>query len=112
MEIDLGASGTLKTDANGYFVYYLLDEKDDSAFYTFFVRYMDLVANTDPVLLNPGDRLDGLTFTFDSDPIVPKPPRKVETKNRKIRAFACTTTPTETKVKRGMDRKPRKWTRL
>ena len=77
------ASGTPKTDANGYFVYYLLDEKDDSAFYTFFVRYMDLVANTDPVLLNPGDRLDGLTFTFDSDPIVPKPPRKVETKTEK-----------------------------
>ena len=68
------SAGTPKTDANGYFVYYLLDEKDDSAFYTFFVRYMDLVANTDPVLLNPGDRLDGLTFTFDSDPIVPKPP--------------------------------------
>ena len=78
------SGGTPKTDTNGYFVYYLLDEKDDSAFYTFYVRYMELVANTDPVLLNPGDRLDGLTFTFDSDPIVPKPlPHKAVTTTKK-----------------------------
>ena len=78
------SSATLKTDANGYFVYYLLNEQDDSVFYTFYVRYMELVANTDPVLLNPGDRLDGLTFTFDSDPIVPKPlPHKAVTTTKK-----------------------------
>ena len=75
--------GNPKTDANGYFVYYLEDEHD-SAFYTFSVRYMDLVSNADPVLLNSGDRLDGLTFTFDSDPIVPKPlPHKAVTTTEK-----------------------------
>ncbi len=75
--------GNPKTDANGYFVYYLEDEHD-SAFYTFSVRYMDWVSNADPVLLNSGDRLDGLTFTFDSDPIVPKPlPHKAVTTTEK-----------------------------
>ena len=74
------SGGSPKTDVNGYFVYYL-DEKDDSAFYTFSVRYMGLIASADPVLLNPGERLDGLTFTFNSDPIIPKqPPPKPEVK--------------------------------
>ena len=71
------SGGRLKTDTDGYFVYYL-KEKDDSAIYTFSVRYMGLIAKSDPVLLNPGERLDGLTFTFNSDPIAPKPPRKTK----------------------------------
>ncbi len=72
-----------RTDADGYFIFYL-EEKNEAAFYTFSVKYMGLIANADPVLpdpvlLKPGERLEGLTFTFHSDPIAPKPPRKTET---------------------------------
>ncbi len=65
--------GNPRTDANGYFVYYLKEE-DDSTFYTFSVIYMGLIANADPVLLTPGERLEGLKFMFHRNPITPKPP--------------------------------------
>ena len=69
-----GSSGeSPKTDSDGYFLHYL-DEKDDTANYTFSVKHQELEATVGPVLLKPGDRLDGLTFTFDSEPIAPKPP--------------------------------------
>lgn len=68
-----------RTDADGNFIVYL-KERNKAASYTFSVRYMGLVTHSEPVLLNPGERLDGLTFTFDSEPIFPKPqPRKIET---------------------------------
>ena len=67
------SGGKPRTDANGYFLFYL-DEKDDTANYTFSVEYQELEATAGPVLLKPRDRLDGLTFTFDSEPIAPKPP--------------------------------------
>ena len=67
------SGGKPRTDANGYFLFNL-DEKDDTANYTFSVAYQELNATAAPVLLKPGDRLDGLTFTLDSEPIAPKPP--------------------------------------
>ena len=67
------SGGSPRTDANGYFLFYL-DEKDDTANYTFLVEYQALEATAEPVLLEPGDQLDGLIFTFDSEPIVPEPP--------------------------------------
>ncbi len=67
------SGGKPRTDADGYFLFYL-DEKDDTANYTFSVESQELEATAGPVLLKPGDRLDGLTFTFDSEPIAPKPP--------------------------------------
>lgn len=67
------SGGDPKTDTNGYFVYYL-DENNKSAYYTFSVNYMGLTAIVDPVVLNPGERLEGLTFIFNSAPIVPKRP--------------------------------------
>ena len=67
------SGGSPRTDADGYFLFFL-DEKDDTANYTFSVEYQALEATAEPVLLEPGDRLDGLTFTFDSEPIVPEPP--------------------------------------
>ena len=92
------SGGNPKTDVNGYFVHYL-DEKDDSAFYTFSVRSRDLVASADPVLLNPWDRLNGLTFTFDSDPIVPKPlPHKAVTTTEKPTPPRASERAAETKV--------------
>ena len=70
--------GDLWTDPEGYFVFYI-DEKDDAAFYTFSVEYQGLSAEAEPIRLDPGDRFDGLTLTFDSEPIPPKPrPQKIE----------------------------------
>ena len=71
------SGGEPRTDAEGYFVYYL-DEKDDAAFYTFSVEYRDLSAEAEPVRLEPGERFDGLTLTFDSEPVLSEPPRAAE----------------------------------
>ena len=72
------SGGEPRADAEGYFIYYL-DEKDDPAFYTFSVEYGDLSAETEAVRLEPGERFDGLTLTFDSEPISPElPPQKTE----------------------------------
>ena len=70
------SGGEPRTDAEGYFVYYL-DEKDDPAFYTFSVQYQDISAEAGPIRINPGERLDGLTLTFDSEPIALQPPSHV-----------------------------------
>ena len=73
------SGGDIWTDTDGYFVYYF-DEKDDTAHYTFSIEYQGLSAEAAPVQLEPGNRLDGLTFTFDSEPISPKAAsRKAET---------------------------------
>ena len=61
------SGGEPRTDAEGYFIYYL-DEKDDPAFYTFSVEYGDLSAETEAIRLEPGERYEGLTLTFDSEP--------------------------------------------
>ena len=75
----IGFGGDLWTDTEGYFVFYI-DEKDDAGFYTFSVEYQGLSAEAEPIRLDPGDRYDGLTLTFDSEPIPPKrPPQKIET---------------------------------
>ena len=66
------SDGEPRTDAEGYFVYYL-DEKDDPAFYTFSVEYEGLSAEAEPIRLDPGERFDGLTLTFNSEPIVRQP---------------------------------------
>ena len=67
------SGGEPRTDAEGYFIYYL-DEKDDPAFYTFSVEYEGLSAKAGAIRLDPGERLDGLTLTFDSEPIALQPP--------------------------------------
>ncbi|MXY27824.1 hypothetical protein F4Y59_06655 [Candidatus Poribacteria bacterium] len=68
------SGGDPRTDAEGYFIYYL-DEKDDAAFYTFSVAYRTLSAEAEAVRLEPEERFEGLTLTFDSEPILPEPPR-------------------------------------
>ncbi|MYF98404.1 hypothetical protein F4212_04620, partial [Candidatus Poribacteria bacterium] len=62
------------TDDEGYFVTYL-KERFDAPFYTYTisVEYQGLEATAEPIQLAPGDRLDNLTFIFDSSPIAPKP---------------------------------------
>ena len=67
------SGGKPRTDAGGYFVYYL-EEKDDPAFYTFSVEYQGLSAEAGPIRLDPEERLDGVKFTFDSEPIPPPQP--------------------------------------
>lgn len=62
------SGGSPRTDADGYFLFYF-DERDDTSNYTISVEYQKLEATAGPVLLRPGDRLDGLTLTFDSEPI-------------------------------------------
>lgn len=75
----IGDGENLWTDPEGYFVFYI-DEKDDAAFYTFSVEYQGLAVEAEPIRLDPGDRFNGLTLTFDSEPIPPKrPPQKTET---------------------------------
>ncbi len=75
----MGSGGNLWTDTEGYFVFYI-DEKDFHAFYTFSVEYQGLSVEAEPIRLDPGDRFDGLTLTFDSEPIPPKQlPQKIET---------------------------------
>ena len=46
MEID-NPEGSLEQMAEGYFIFYL-DEKDDTAFYTFSVEYQGLFAEAEP----------------------------------------------------------------
>ena len=70
------SGGDPRTDADGYFIYYL-DEKDDAAFYTFSVQYEDLVAEAGPIRLEPGERIDGPILTFDSEP--PPQAKEVDT---------------------------------
>ena len=75
----VGSGGDLWTDTEGYFVFYI-DEKDDAAFYTFSVEYQGLAVEAEPIRLDPGDRFDGLTLTFNSEPISSKrPPQKIGT---------------------------------
>lgn len=74
-----GSGGNLWTDTEGYFVLYI-DEKEDAAFYTFSVEYQNLSLAAEPIRLDPGDRFDGLTLTFDSEPIsLKQPAQKTET---------------------------------
>lgn len=67
------SGGSPRTDADGYFLFYF-DEKDDTSNYTISVEYQELSATAGPVRLSPGDRLDGLTLTFDSEPIAAERP--------------------------------------
>ncbi|MCY4567573.1 MAG: lectin-like protein [Candidatus Poribacteria bacterium] len=66
-------------DPDGYFILYI-DEKNDAAFYTISAEYQNLSVEAEPIRLDPGDRFDGLTLTFDSEPIPAKrSPQKTET---------------------------------
>ena len=65
--------GSLRTNAEGYFIHYI-NEKNDAAFYMFSAEYQGLAVEAESIRLDPGDRFDGLTLTFDSEPIPPKRP--------------------------------------
>lgn len=71
-------------DDKGNFVQYLRN-RDKTVIYTLSLEYQGLVTPSKQVRLEPGQRLDGLTFTFDSDPIppIPLPPKMKTVKDEK-----------------------------
>ena len=59
----------------------------------FSVEYQGLSAEAEPIRLDPGDRFDGLTLTFDSEPIPPKrPTQKAETDEPELSPLYTRTT--------------------
>lgn len=58
------SSGSRNLDADGYFVQYV----EEPAFYTFTVAYQGQFAESKPILLEDGQRLDGLVLTLSDDP--------------------------------------------
>lgn len=61
------SGGNPKTDANGYFIYYP-EEEHDPRYYVFGLRYKDMVAESEPIRLKPGERFEELTLILKSIP--------------------------------------------
>ena len=61
------SGGKPKTDANGYFIYYP-KEKHDPMHYVFGVRYRNMIAESEPILLKPGERYEELILQLESIP--------------------------------------------
>ena len=61
------AGGKPKTDAEGYFIYYP-KEMHDSRQYIFGLRYKGMVAESEPILLKPGEKYEELTLQLESIP--------------------------------------------
>ena len=61
------SEGKPKTDADGYFIYYP-KEMHDARHYVFGLRYKGMVAESEPILLKPGERFEELTLQLESIP--------------------------------------------
>lgn len=61
------SGGNPKTDTEGYFIYYP-EEEDDSRYYIFGLRHKGMVAESEPILLSPGERFEELTLILESIP--------------------------------------------
>ncbi len=59
------SGGNPKTDAEGYFIYYP-EEEHDPRYYVFGLRYKGMVAESEPILLKPGERYEELTLILKS----------------------------------------------
>ena len=68
-----GSSGPTVLDPDGYFVKYV----NSAAYYTVAVGYQGQSAESEEILLEDGQRLDGLVLTLAAEPQPPKP-EKVE----------------------------------
>lgn len=55
------------TDSDGYFIYYP-KEMHDARHYVFGLRYKGMVAESEPILLKPGERFEELTLQLESIP--------------------------------------------
>lgn len=79
-----GGGAGIWVDDKGNFVHYLRN-REKTVIYTMSLEYQELVTPTQQVRLEPDQRIDGLTFTFDSEPIPPKPlPPKMKKKTDEI----------------------------
>ncbi len=67
------SSGTTSLDADGYFVEYV----NSPAYYTVSVTFRGQSVESKEVLLEEGQRLDGLTLTLKENPIQPRKPEVV-----------------------------------
>ena len=68
-----GSSGPTTLDPDGYFTKYV----NAAAYYTVTVKYQGQSAESEEILLEDGQRLDGLALTLRAEPQPPKP-EKVE----------------------------------
>ena len=67
------SSNPRNLDADGYFVQYV----EEPAFYTVTVAYQGQFAESEKILLEDGQRLDGLVLTLSDDPNKPLPSKAV-----------------------------------
>ena len=65
------SSGTATLDEDGYFVEYV----NEAAYYTVTVNYQGQSVQSEEILLEEGQRLDGLVLTFAEKPQAPRPER-------------------------------------
>ncbi|MDE0323153.1 MAG: sigma-70 family RNA polymerase sigma factor [Candidatus Poribacteria bacterium] len=64
-------SGSVHTDAEGYFSHYVDRDIEQPTFYMFSVTYQGQTVNADPIVLKPGDPTHTVVFTFDGLPEEP-----------------------------------------
>ena len=69
-----GGGGTRTLDEDGYFVDYI---DDGNAYYTVTVTYQGQTVKSEEILLEDGQRLDGLVLKLEGEPEPPKPERVV-----------------------------------
>ena len=67
------SSGSATLDEDGYFVRYV----NEAAYYTVTVSYQGQSAESEEILLEEEQRLDGLVLTFETKPQTPRPERVV-----------------------------------
>ena len=73
---EFSGSGSVHTDAEGYFSHYVDRDIEQPTFYMFSVTYQGRTLNADPILLKPGDPIHNIVFTFDSLPEKPLQARR------------------------------------
>ena len=66
------SSGSATLDADGYFVEYV----NEAAYYTVTVTHQGQSVGSEELLLEEGQRLDGLVLTLEGEPQAAKPPEK------------------------------------
>ncbi|MDE0016652.1 MAG: lectin-like protein [Candidatus Poribacteria bacterium] len=88
------SSGPRNLDAEGYFVEYV----EEPAFYTFTIAYQGQFAESKKILLEDGQRLDGLALTLSDDPDEHAPSKAVVKPVFKPAVLAAPEPPVKPKV--------------
>ena len=68
-----GSYGGIRTDAEGYFTYYVERALEGPTFYMLSVVHQGQTVSAKPIVLKPGDKTHEVVFTFDNaqDPRIP-----------------------------------------